>query len=277
MKKFGAVDNVLTRNAIGIVGECYDRLQPHSASLVELYIYEKWSTLIALISDEEKQLGITTSPLSGLFFATHDAWYGMPRIRVGLDKLAEHPELVVLGVIRPEVAHTVLHGSIEYFIFPTPKSLRTIGQEFNIPENIIRDTVYLIAIATKDYEVSRLLYKKGCLDDLVECNKYFLKPSDEDVGIWSIAQENPAAKLLAIASHFKVICCAAPLLQDEKNGDEIMVAMKKSLIHLPTEISDHILEMVKGLSSFTEETHKNVGLLAECLVNCLLKASNIER
>jgi len=270
VKKFGKVDNVLTGKVIEIVDECYHRLQPHSVSLVELYIYEKWFTMTALISDEEKQLGITTSPLSELFFATHDAWYGIPRIRVGLDKLAEQSELIVSGVIRHEVAHTVLHGSLEYFIFPTPRSLQTIGKELNIPENTLRDAVYLIAIAAKDYEVTRLLHRKGYLDDLVECNKYFLKPAEEDAGIWSIAHQNPSAKLLAIASYFKEICCAAPLLQDEKYGDEMTVAVKQCLIHLPTEISDGILRTVlKGLASFTEETHKNVELLAECLINCL--------
>lgn len=238
--------------------ECYDRLQPHSVQIVDLYLFNRASTMSAIISNEKKRLGVLTSPLEELFFAAHDAWRGTPRIMVALDKLLDLPELVRLGGIRHETAHTVLHGSPEYYIFPVPNALRKLERQGIIPNRTLVDVLYLISIAVKDYEVTRLLYSRGYVEDQVAYSRYLLKPTEEDTEAWILAQASLVAKLLVLASVMKPPCCAAPMLRDEKYGSEIEESITQSMSYLPVELSSGIRKVLEKLLLLKEDTHHNV-------------------
>lgn len=166
----------------------------------------------AFLTEEKRSLGIGTSAFESSFFAVHDAWRGTPRIMVAHDKILALPGLVSVGGLHHEVAHTVLHGSLEYYSFSVPTSLLRLERVGKIPRQMMRDILYLVSIAVKDCEVTRLLYEKGFVEDQVAYNRHFLEPSEEDHEAWDIAKENKTVRILFLVSILKTVFCAVPLL-----------------------------------------------------------------
>jgi hypothetical protein len=240
------------------LNDCYNRLGAHAVEIVDVYIFVESSSMNAFMNDEKRKLGIKTSAFEESFLAVHDAWHGTPRIMVACDKMFHVPKLVGIGGLRHEVAHTALHGSLEYYSFPMPMFLLELKRKGVISRQIMRDLVYLASIAVKDYEVTRLLYEKGYVEDQVAYNEYYLKPSEEELEAWKLAEKNKTAKLLFLVSALKTACCATPLLKDERYGEEIFKTITRSMNFLPTELSARLLKTLEAASKFGRNTHKNV-------------------
>ena len=85
------------------------------------------------------------------------------------------------------------------------------GAEF-YAKTIYIDILYLVSIAVKDYEVTRLLHEKGYVGNQVAYSKYLLEPSKEELQAWNLAQADRRARLLVLVSPLKTACCAAPLI-----------------------------------------------------------------
>lgn len=218
VKRFGKVDDGVSGEILGIINECYNRLQPHAVQIVDLHLFQRSSTMSAFLNDEKHRLGIATSHFDESFLATHDAWRGTPRIMVALNRLLGMSRLVRLGAIRHETAHTVLHGSLDYYIFPIPKGLMKLRRLKILSRQSAFDILYLVSIAVKDYEATRLLYERSYVEDQVAYSKHLLEPSEEDLQAWNLAQANRAARLMVLVSTLKMACCATPLMEDERYG-----------------------------------------------------------
>lgn len=260
VEKFGKINEGLSGEILDALNECYSRLQPHAVQIVDLYLFQQSSTMNAFLSDEKTRLGVATSPFDAYFMATHDAWRGTPRIMVALDTMLELSGLIRLGAIRHEAAHTVLHGSLEYYIFPIPTGLRSGKLNF-LSRQYMLDIVYLVSIAVKDCEVSRLLYGKGYLEDQVAYCKYLLEPSKDDLQAWSLAQMDRRARLLALVSILKTACCVVPLMEDVRYGDEMVSAINRGTSYLPEASSKWLMRMLKAATHFGCDTHRNVEML----------------
>jgi hypothetical protein len=267
--KFGDVEERSVKEVLEILNGCYDRLGTHAVEIVDVYFFEKSSSMNAFMNDEKRKLGIETSALEESFLALHDAWHGTPRIMVACDKITHVPELVWIGVLRHEVAHTVLHGSLEYYSFPMPTCLLELKRKGAVSRQIARDLVYLASIAVKDYEVTRLLHEKGFVEDQLAYNEYYLKPSEEELEAWKLAQNNKTARLLFLISVLKAACCAAPLLKDEKYGEEILKTMTGSTNFLPKECSAQLLKTLWAASKFGADTHENVNRFVKEIIDKL--------
>jgi len=241
--------------------ECYNRTNADAVKIVDLYLFDKSSAMNALLADEKRKLGIATSAFEASFFAVHDAWRGTPRIMVAYDRMLTLPELVRVGSLHHEVAHTILHGSLEYYSFAVPTSLYKLENIGLVSRQIIWDLLYLVSIAVKDNEVTRLLYENGFLEDQVAYNKYLLEPSEEDHEAWKLSSKNKTARLLTLVSLLKTACCAAPLLKDAIYGEEIAESITESMSYLPEELSAPLLRILGAASKFGENTHENVDLL----------------
>jgi len=265
--KFGNVKERFVENVLGILNECYNRLDAHAVEIVDVYIFEKSSLMNTFMNKEKRKLGIETSAFEESFLAIHDAWRGTPRIMVAYDKMCHTPKLVGKGVLHHEVAHTALHGSLEYYSFSPPIFLLELERNSIISRQVMRDLVYLASIAVKDYEVTQLLYEKGYVEDQVAYSEYYLKPSEEELETWKIAEKNKIAALLFLVSFLKTICCAAPLLNDERYGEEILKAINVSLKFLPAELSARLLKILQVTSKFGGNTHVNVDLFMKEIID----------
>jgi len=144
-------------------------------------------------------------------------------------------------------------------------------------KQVIRDLVYLVSIAVKDYEVTRFLCGKGCVKDQVAYNEYCLKLSDEELEEWKLAEKNKTATLLFLISVLKTACCAAPLLKDERYEEEILKAITGNVNFLPAELSAQLLKMLEATSRFGRDTHENAGrFMKEIIDQLIVKGKYLE-
>ena len=252
------------------MNDCYYRIDSSAVKIVDLYLFDRSSRMNAFLSEEKRKLGIKTSAFEASFFAVHDAWRGTPRIMLAYDRMLALPELVRVGSLRHEIAHTILHGSVEYYSFAAPSFLFKLENEGLVSRQIAGDLLYLVSIAVKDYEVTRLLYENGLVEDQIAYSKYLLEPSEEDREAWKLSKRNETARLLTIVSLLKTACCAAPLLDDAIYGKGISESIARSMSYLPKELSTRLSRTLEATSKFGQNTHENVDLFMKKIIDELV-------
>jgi len=200
VSKFGKVGDEEITHVLKVIDETYERLEPHEVNLLDLYVFEKSSAVDAFMTKETKDVGVISSFFGESFFALHDAYRGISRIILCLERMKNLPRLVQRGGIRHEVGHSVLHGSLLYYILPLPSALSEIVTRFGISRGHAVNLLYLISIAVKDYEVSRLLYAKGYVEDQAAYVKYLLRVTEDDRITWMISRGNKLAEIFHLVS-----------------------------------------------------------------------------
>jgi hypothetical protein len=270
VRRFGGVEEGFVQRVLGILNDFFDRVGANGVEIVDVYLFERSSSMNAFVNDEKRKLGIGTSAFEESFLAVHDAWRGTPRIMVAYDNVLHVPELVGTGALRHEAAHSVLHGSLEYYSFPMPAFLLELERRGVVSRQITADLVYLASVAVKDCEVTRLLYGKGYVEDQLAYNEYYLKLSEEELTAWKLAEKNKTAELLFLVSALKTVCCAAPLLKDERYGGQILEAITRSMDFLPKDLCAQLLRIVEATSKFGTNTHENVDLFMKKIIDELI-------
>jgi len=272
VSKFGNIQSETVDSIYSVMEECYNRLEPHGLSLVDLYLFERSSTLEAFISQEYAKMGVTSSRFDENFYARHDAWRGIPRISIGVEKIKSLTELTRVGILRHEVGHSVLHGSPQYYIFPVPHSLLEASVRFDLPIQYMNDLLYLVSIAVKDFEVTRLLHSRGYIEDQAAYAENVLKASQDDLVSWEIGKVKPETKILCIVGRLKDFGCASALMSDEKLREEIRVKVLEGMKYFPEEISIRVLNIVLKLpSSLQADTLGNVNEMTRIIVEELIE------
>jgi len=249
-----------------VIIESYGRLAPHEVALVDLYVFERSSSLDAFTAKEYEEVGVASAPFDESFFAMHDAWRGTSRIILCLERMAKLPKLVQVGGIRHEVGHSVLHGSLHYYILSLPPALLDLAVNFDISSQYATNLLYLISIAVKDYEVSRLLYDRGYVEDQIAYAKHLLTITESDILSWEISRGKPLAEILCMISCLKAAGCAVPFLFNKTFGEEMKRRLMESLSYLPAGYSVPLLNTIlEGFSSLKADTLSNIDQMA-CLV-----------
>lgn len=229
VSKFGDVKSRQIGYILGIMRECYDRLEPHEVALVDLYVFEQSSLMDAFVAKESKKVGMISESFDELFFAMHDAYRGTSRIILCLERVKDLPKLIQLGGIRHEVVHSVLHGSFLFYLLPLPRELSDLISPFNIAKEYAINLLYLVSIAVKDYETSRLLYKRGYVKDQIAYTRHMLTVTHNDKFFWKISRGRQLPEILYLVSCLKAAGCAIPFLIDKTFGENT-----KRLLHEET-------------------------------------------
>ncbi len=258
--KQGEISQPVLEEIQAIIGESYEVIGEPMSGSVDLHVVEK-------------SAGET-------FFATHDALRGKPTITVYVDKLLEMPQLVRLAGIRRQAAHSVLHGSLEYYLIKVPEDLIRAMKQYNLPQDCINAFLYSAGMAAKEYGVTRLLYGKNYIEDQAAYAKYILIPATEEVLAWKLASRDKLEKIFHLASVIRDISCAVPLTQDEQIGGEIKIYIKKKIAHITPDYQSRIQRIIyDGFSSLGLNTFENIGLITRLLVEEIidyeLKEGNI--
>ena len=139
LSKFGDVSDERVWRVVRILEECYKHLEPQDLPLVDLYMFATSRSLKSFLFRERSMAGVVSTPIDESFYAMHDAWRGTPRIIVCFGRMNELPELVQVGVLKHEAGHSILHGSLEYYIFPIPQSLAEASEKFALSKNFTLD------------------------------------------------------------------------------------------------------------------------------------------
>jgi len=253
--KFGSVSNSNTRFILDTIYETFDRLQPHNRELVDVLLFERSSSLSAYLQQEFQHFRVVSDRFEDDFIALHDAWKGIPRISISIEKFNQLPQQVVIGALRHEVGHAILHGEIGYYLL----SSSDIFEKLNISKEYVANLLYLISIAVKDYEVTKLLFSRDFEKDQRAYIDYLLTPSDEDATTWLLAKRQKHAQILFVVSCFKQLCSAVALNQELIKIQSLYPFLPKNLIVKMNKILCEISKFPIG------KTMENIERLAQLI------------
>jgi len=249
--------------------ECYQRLPTLDLEVVQVCLLDTVKRLREFLAAEQAELGIA-SPLGEEFLALHDAWHGVPRITICYERLAEVPHLVSLGAIRQQVVHSILHGSLEYYVFKLSRNLVEKGQERGLAPVALQHLLYYVAIAVKDYEVVRLLVTHGYVDCQAALAFHQLEASDEDRLAWRLARPNPAARLICLTSQLKLMLSIRPLAAKPAIAPALVQQVRAMLSFLPLEEQDKLWALTQQIAAaLGDDTHQNIATALQLTLELL--------
>jgi len=268
LRRFGSIEGSDIDYIMKTLEECYLRFDPHEVSYLDLYLFENTASMKAFFNLERLEVGVTLGSFEDVFIAQHDAWRGVPRISICLDRLRSLPKEVRIGSIRHEVGHSVLHGSIEYYVTP---QLMMPGLASRLSEKSAGSFMYLVSIAVKDFEVARSLFERGYAEDQVAYAMNILDTTDDDLLAWRISRGNRFAETLCLISRFKEVCYAAPFLGSERYRSELEDRIVQNLSYLGSANTKKLLEIATGdLPKLGVDTIKNINLLSHLLLETFM-------
>jgi hypothetical protein len=276
LQKLGEIPQELERDILAIIDECYERLEPHGVEILDLLLFSEPSSMHGFYSRERSALGVVTEDVGESFIAMHDAWRGTSRIGVCMSRMRELPRLIQIGALRHEVGHSVLHGSMEYYVFPIDASLVRAAKKLRLSKELSFNLLYLIAIAVKDFEVTRLLSEKGCVDDQVAYSNHVLGTSDEDLHAWQLSRGNRAGMAVCLAGRLKDAACLIAL-QPRLGEESVAERLRGQLSYLPHPILDGLLMTLRGFpQAMVGDTFQNVAVMTQRFVKDLLQPLFVE-
>jgi len=271
LQRLGEVSEENVRDVLTVIHECYARLEPHAVEILDLLLFSDPSSMHSFYSLERGTLGVVTNDVGESFIATHDAWRGTSRIGVCMSRMSGLPRPVQVGILRHEVGHSVLHGAMEYYAFPINASLVLAAKRLRLSKEYSFNLLYLISIAVKDFEVTRLLSEKGYLKDQVAYSNHVLQTSDEDLYAWQISKHDPARRALCIAGRLKDAACLMAL-QPRLGEQSVSETIRDELSYLPQPILDRLLKTLKSFpQALVGDTFQNVDSMTRRFVEDLLQ------
>ena len=179
----------------------------------------------------------------------------------------ELPEPVILAGIRRQAVHSVLHGSLKYYLVTFPKDLVRSMKQYDLSQSYANTVLYGAAMAAKEYEVTHVLYDKNFVEDQVTYAKYILEPSNGESLAWEIALRHRLEKILYLVALVRDMSCAVPLTRDERFGAEIREHIEKRIACVALHYQSVIRRLIcQRFSSLGTDTLENIGLTTKFLI-----------
>lgn len=255
LETYGEVPEDTKRAILGEIESCYRALTVPLPDAVVLALFETLEAWRTYSARKRLEAGVVTAGEEG-FLATHDAWEGIPRLNVCLERLLAHPPLLQQGALHQVVAHSVLHGRADYYRFSIPRRLILVSRARGVEMEVLQQVLYYVAIAVKGFEAARLLALHGFIADQVALASYQMEKEEDDITIWKMARWEPRARLLYLAAQLRPLLYARPLFPHAPGLAEQAHAM---LSHLPPETAARLHQLVDTLAAqCTGDTHRDV-------------------
>jgi hypothetical protein len=260
------------RDVENIFRDCYRRFGSGIPYKVEIHVVDKEANMRALLKEDRLRLGMSGGG-DDEFVCSHDAWRGYPRVICSLDRLTELNKLARLGAIRREAAHSVLHGSMEFYIFRIPDECRHTATIKALESQVLDQALYYVSVAVKDFEATRLLVRHNFIDCQFNFALAWMKPSEQDKSTWKNVQTNRQTKFIYLTALLRPLLFAHPLLAlphakniSLENQVQLARRVEQMLEHLGTTEQNRLLQVSSVIAEqATEDTHKNVDI-AMCQV-----------
>jgi hypothetical protein len=271
LQEFGEIPEESVREILEAIRDCYERLKPHGVEILDLLLFSDPSKMNVFYSRERSALRLVSDDFGESFIAMHDAWRGTSRIGVCMSRMEELPVLTKMGALRHEVGHSILHGSMEYYVFPINAPLIQAAKRLGLSEGYSFNLLYLISIAVKDFEVTRLLSGKGYVEDQLAYANHVLGASNEDLDAWQLSKGNPAAMALCLAGRLKDAACLIAL-QPRLNEQVVAERVGAALSYLPDPILNKALKALRRFpQAMVGDTFQNVAAMMKVFVEDLLQ------
>jgi hypothetical protein len=261
------------RDVESIFRECFRKFaSSRTPYKVEIHLVDREANLRALLKEDRLRLGMSAGGDDD-FVCSHDAWRGYPRIICSLDRLNKLNKLAKLGAIRREAAHSVLHNSMEYYIFRIPDECRHTATIKALDPPVLDQALYHVSVAVKEFEATKLLVQHDFIDCQFAFALEWIKPSEEDKSTWKQVQENRESKFIYLAALLRPMLFVHPLLAlprtkniSLENQVQLARRVEEMLEHLGSTEQNRLLQVTNIIAEqATEDTHKNVDI-AMCQV-----------
>jgi len=267
VESHGRVPAEEAQKILSLMEECYRRLRCEALELVEISLFENDRLLRSHVAAERRKAAVVSGEFDDAFIAAHDAWTGIPRISISLERKQGLAQLVWEGALRHEVGHSILHGAIEYYVFPIPRALLSVGQEFPSLTNHLTDILYLLTLAVKDMEVTKLLVSNGYIQDQAAYARFVMKPSEQDIQAWNLSSTAAEARLLCLVGRLKDIASGAVLASTSRASGVSYEELEESVSYLSRNLRRALLDTVTlSLEDLSNDTFLNVQRSAALLV-----------
>jgi len=252
--------------------DCYRQLSPHTLEIVDVILFENFSRMEAYSLREQEAVGAYSSGLEASFVATHEAWTGIPRILVCYERFQKLTPLLRSAVLRHEVAHSVLHGSPEYYIFAIPKSLFEASEKHSLSKSYALNILYLTSIGVKDHEATKLLIDHHYVEDQIAYSLYVSKTSEDDVKAWNLSKGDPKREMLCLVGRFKDLACYASVSKKQGWKNIEGSPIREDLQYLPRDLSERLFEISWALNEMDYyDTWSKVELVTNLMVERLME------
>jgi hypothetical protein len=237
---------------------CYQALRKCPLpAVVNLGLFDTLAQWRAYATRCREEMGVVTAGEEG-FLATHDAWEGVPRLSVCLERLQGQAVLLQQGALHQVVAHSILHGRPDYYRFQVPKALLEATAALGWEQQVLLQVLYFVSIAVKGREAAALLVENGFVQDQIALAFYQLEKRPDDVELWKMARWEPRARVLYLAAQLKPLLYLRPLLP---YAPALESAGRIMLAHLPQEDVERIETLVTDLVEHCSgDTHRDVSL-----------------
>jgi hypothetical protein len=259
VERHGRILDEEVREILGFLEECYGRLRPVGLDLVEIVLFENDRLWRGHMAAERRRAGVTSSDFDDAYIATHDAWTGIPRISISLDHRKALARPVWEGALCHEAGHSILHGSLEYYVFPMPKALLDVAHEFHTLTSHLADILYLLSVAVKDMEVTRLLVSNGYVEDQAAYARFVMEPTEQDQYAWGLSAIAAEARVLCLVGRLKDLAAATVLASGSHSPLVGLEEIEESNRYLPPDARTALLDtMTKILNDLGKDTFANI-------------------
>jgi len=239
LSTFGEVSEQLRQAVVGCVRDCYARLDTHLPPAVGLRFFDTAARQAQEVERESRALGVVGNgddPLP----VSHSAWGDLPRITVCAERLEPLPELLRDGMVHVAAAHSVLHGSQDYYVFTIPADIVRQGGEIGVNATLLQRFLFHVAAAVKGAAAVDLLVRCGFIADQVALALHQLQVTDDDLLAWRLAEADPRARALYLLAQLRPLLGAYPLLSHAPTLGHKMYAL---VAHVPTQQRERLLTL----------------------------------
>jgi len=255
----GRVLDKEARDILTVLEECYRRLRPEGLDLVEIALFENDRLWRGRMAADRRRARVVSAEFDDAFIAAHDAWTGIPRISISLERQKALAQLVWEGALHHEAGHSILHGGLEYYVFPMPKALLKVTHEFPTLASHLADILYLLTLAVKDMEVTNLLVSNGYVEDQAAYARFVMKPTQQDQNAWSLSSVAAEARVLCLVGRLKDVAAATVLASRPEQAPIGLEEIEESTGYFLQESRTALLDTMTGIrNDLGKDTFANI-------------------
>ncbi len=203
----GEVPEEEVKRILEIIVQLYEKSPFKAPEAVEVVVVDTISRRDRIMREEKKKLGVKASED---YPVTHEAWLGRPRIVACVESLAKLAPVIAKASILVAAAHSILHGSQEYYRYRlSPEAVRR-GREKGWDTEHLEQFLYLVASGIKNLAVAKLLVRCGFIPEHINLALDQLSIEESEKSLWHFVEGNVVARSLYLASLLKNILFAYP-------------------------------------------------------------------
>ena len=261
----GSVSGGVKGEIVNTLKDCFRQFGPRVPYKVEILITDTEAILRDYLRQEKFKMGVLDDSLEDTI-CLYDILKGYPRINISSEKLKGYSKLARLGLIRHQVAHSILHGSMEYRIFKIPEDCRQIAMVKGIELNILDLAMHKLALAIKDGEASKLLVEHNFVNCQLSFALEWIQPQLEARFAPKPIKIDRQQKFISQILLLKPMLFSLPLMTDQHSKK---IAIEKQVL-----LGRRIEQLLQGLvvneqnkllqvaslitDALTEDTHYNM-------------------